>query len=80
VRCPVPLDALELSDREYPDAVALPPECYTSAAFFEFELDALWGRTWFCVGRDSDIPGPGDYYTINVGAEPLLVIRQCRLA
>jgi phenylpropionate dioxygenase-like ring-hydroxylating dioxygenase large terminal subunit len=53
----------------------LPPECYTSAAFFEFELDALWGRTWFCVGRDSDIPGPGDYYTINVGAEPLLVIR-----
>lgn len=73
--CPVSLDALGLSDREHPYAVALPPECYTSPGFYEFELDALWGHTWFCVGRDSEIPHPGDYYTINVGAEPLLVIR-----
>jgi len=66
---------LEVSDRGVEDACMLPSACYTSAEFFEFERRALFGREWFCVGRTSDVPAPGDYFTITIADEPLLVAR-----
>ncbi len=56
-------------------APMLPPECYTSPAFFEYERAAVFARSWICVGREEQIAKPGDYLAPAVAGEPLLVVR-----
>ena len=64
------------SARPVADVVTLPPECYTSQEFFEqVERPAIFDREWLCVGRTERVPNPGDYYTITVVDEPLVVTR-----
>ena len=38
----------------------LPPECYTSAEFFEFERKEVFARSWLCVGRVEQVAKAGD--------------------
>lgn len=56
-------------------AETLPPLVYTSSEFYEFERDAIFGHDWLCVGRADQIPNPGDYTTLTIADEPLLVVR-----
>ena len=66
------LSAMEIRDAEAP---TLPRECYTSDAFFAFEQDAVFARSWLCVGRAEQIPKPGDYLAARIAGEQLLVVR-----
>jgi phenylpropionate dioxygenase-like ring-hydroxylating dioxygenase large terminal subunit len=74
--CPIPLSEFDPSTTAHSGTIALPPAAFSDPAFYEFELDAVWGRDWICIGRASDIPAAGDYYTLTIGREPLLVLRQ----
>jgi nitrite reductase/ring-hydroxylating ferredoxin subunit len=56
-------------------ARSLPGECYTSEEFFAFEKEALFMREWLCVGHHSSIPNPGDYFTLTLVDEPLVIVR-----
>lgn len=56
-------------------AEALPPECYTSADFYEFEKQAVFDREWLCTGRESWVSNPGDYFTTAIVGEPIIVAR-----
>ncbi|MBB6675471.1 aromatic ring-hydroxylating oxygenase subunit alpha [Cohnella nanjingensis] len=60
---------------ESKEARSMPAECYTSPSFFEFEKEAVFARSWLCVGRQEQVPNPGDYYTISVNDDPLIVTR-----
>jgi phenylpropionate dioxygenase-like ring-hydroxylating dioxygenase large terminal subunit len=73
--CPIPLEVLEASIGDPSRPVFLPPEAYTSPAFHEFELDAVWRREWLLAGRLEEIPEPGDWFSIELAGEPLLVVR-----
>lgn len=55
--------------------VGLPPHFYTSPAWYEFEKEAIFRRSWLYVGRDSEIPEPGDYLAPTLVDEPLIVVR-----
>ena len=66
------LSTIEATDDHAP---MLPRECYTSAAFFEFEREAVFARSWLCVGRTEQIPQTGDYLAARVAGEPLLIVR-----
>ncbi|WP_260927680.1 aromatic ring-hydroxylating oxygenase subunit alpha [Novosphingobium sp. 9] len=68
-------DSLAASAQEIDTACTLPPECYTGADFYEFEKDALYMREWLCVGRESFIPNPGDFFTTSMVGEPVIVSR-----
>lgn len=70
------LDRLPEPDSAGAEAPMLPPECYTSEAFFEFERLQVFPRSWICIGREEEIPQPGDYLTPRIGDEPLLVVRR----
>ncbi|MEM7525820.1 MAG: Rieske (2Fe-2S) protein, partial [Pseudomonadota bacterium] len=48
---------------------------YTDPALFEAERDGLLHRAWHCLGRDDEIPAPGDYFTLQLLHEPLLAVR-----
>ena len=56
-------------------AETLPPACYTDAAFYEFEKEALFDREWLCVGREDWVKEPGDYFTTHIVGEPIVVAR-----
>jgi phenylpropionate dioxygenase-like ring-hydroxylating dioxygenase large terminal subunit len=56
-------------------ARTLPPAVYTSPAFFEFEREVVFGREWLCVGRESWVSLPGEFFTTTIAGEPILVVR-----
>lgn len=58
------------------DSVGLPGHYYTSAEIFAQEQNTIWPHTWQWVGRDQEIPHPGDFLTCMVGGEPIVVVRQ----
>jgi phenylpropionate dioxygenase-like ring-hydroxylating dioxygenase large terminal subunit len=53
----------------------LPPVCYTSPEFFGFEMESIWSHDWIAVGRADQIPNPGDFFSLTMAGEPLLVVR-----
>ncbi|HEX7097420.1 MAG TPA: aromatic ring-hydroxylating dioxygenase subunit alpha, partial [Acidimicrobiales bacterium] len=75
LRSPIPLAELDATQRPLRQASTLPPACYSSAAFYEFEKEAIFYREWFCVGRAEQIPEPGDYLRVDIADEPVLVLR-----
>lgn len=75
IKSPISISEFDSSYSGNGPVYSLPPECFTDEDFYKFELNAVWGHEWFCVGRENDIPKSGDYYTINVGDDPLIVIR-----
>lgn len=57
------------------DACTLPGWCYTSDDFFEFEQEAIFARRWFAVTHERMVPEAGDYITVDIAGEPLIVVR-----
>jgi phenylpropionate dioxygenase-like ring-hydroxylating dioxygenase large terminal subunit len=57
------------------DARTLPPSAYTSQAFFELEREHIFRREWLAIGHIAQIPTVGDYFTIDILEEPLVVVR-----
>lgn len=70
------LDRLPDPDGHDAAAPMLPAECYTSPEFFEFERTRVFTRSWICIGREEQVPEPGDFLTPKIGDEPLLVVRR----
>lgn len=69
------LQSFESSILPTDEAHTLPPEIYTSEEFFAFEKEAIFGRDWLCVGRTSQVAEPGDYFTITLLEEPLIIAK-----
>ena len=69
------LSQLDASTGDVKDAITMPPEVYTSEDWFEFEKRAIWDRDWICVGHTGLIPEKGDYVSITINDDPLLVLR-----
>ena len=66
---------LRASTLDVGHAITLPPSCYTAPEFFEFEKEAVFSHDWLCLGRQEEIPAPGDYFTVQVNDDPLIVVR-----
>ncbi|WP_299680357.1 Rieske 2Fe-2S domain-containing protein [uncultured Roseobacter sp.] len=72
----------DLRDR-LQDLAALPadrPKCmpgafYTSQDQFAHEARTVLRTGWHCLGRADEIPEPGDFFTVQLLNEPLLVVR-----
>lgn len=57
------------------EASMLPTRTYTSRQFYEFEVESIFRKEWFCVGREEQLEKPGDYFTLTIIGEPLVVVR-----
>ena len=53
----------------------LPGKFYVSPHFFDYERATLLRRGWHCIGRADEIPNQGDYITLQLLDEPLIVVR-----
>ncbi len=56
-------------------ARAMPKSVYTSDAFNALELDGIFRHDWLCAGRASALANPGDYTTMEIAGESVMVIR-----
>ena len=53
----------------------LPSYYYRSSDILERETREIFSKEWSCVGRVDEVPSPGDYFTLDVHGEPLVVVR-----
>lgn len=56
----------------------LPGRYYTDERVFALEQARIFEDMWFCAIRGSDIPNAGDFRTVQVGTESLLISRSRR--
>jgi len=66
--------AVEALSRPMSEALGLPGVCY-GEAFYEFERQSLFPRTWCPVAVASEIPNPGDVLPVNLAEWPLVLTR-----
>lgn len=54
---------------------ALAAACYRDAGFFALEVERVLRPGWHAVARWDDLPEPGDYASLDLCGEPLLLAR-----
>lgn len=52
-----------------------PASWYTDARVLEEERHRVFGRTWQLAGRAAQVAEPGQFFTTEVGGEPVVVVR-----
>jgi len=60
----------------FEQAHAMPCSVYTSDEFLDAEIEKVFGQDWFCAGRASSISEPGEYLTLELAGQPIMVIRE----
>jgi len=70
--------SLDSSFLDVEEAETLPPECYTSQEFYDFEKASLFHREWLCVGREGWLKEPGSYFTTHTVGEPMIIARNSK--
>ena len=53
----------------------LPGEAYYSPEIFAREQEKIFEQMWFCAARGSELAKPGDFKTVQVGRESLILSR-----
>src|SRR5688572_10886526 len=68
-------EAIRKTRLPLPEASQLPGEVYCSPSVYALEKERIFLETWLCVGREDQIPEPGDYFTARIVDEPFIVAR-----
>jgi phenylpropionate dioxygenase-like ring-hydroxylating dioxygenase large terminal subunit len=59
----------------FEQARAMPPSVYTSETFLARETSSIFAHDWFCAGRADALANPGDYITLDLADQPIIVLR-----
>ena len=62
-------------DPDIARAWTLPAVLYTDASVLAAEKEKIFSRTWQVVGHADQVANPGDYFTIDLVGEPLVIVR-----
>lgn len=50
-------------------------EVYVDPRIFELEMQRIHETVWIYCGHESQVPRPGDYVTVQIGRQPMLMVR-----
>ena len=56
--------------------MTMPGTFYTAQNQFDHEAATVLRSGWHCLGRTDEIPRAGDFFTVQLLNEPLIVVRQ----
>lgn len=71
-----PSDRLMAEDIEYMiQGHQVHRDVYTSRAVYDAEMRHLFANAWVFVGHESQTPKKGDYYTTQIGSQPVIQVR-----
>lgn len=51
-------------------------DVYLDQEVFDLEMERLFSRTWIYVGHASQVPHAGDYLSVDIAKQPLVMVRQ----
>lgn len=71
----IPTQNIELDYNELVQSDRVHTSLYKDPAIFEQEMDKIFNNTWVWVAHASEIPDTGSYKTINIGLQPVVVVR-----
>jgi len=54
---------------------SLPQPLYNDPTMFRVDMEEIFQKEWLFVGMTSEIPKKGDYFTVEIGQNPVLVVR-----
>src|ERR1051325_3880356 len=54
---------------------SLPGAFYHHETVYRLDLERIWRRGWLFAGHTCEIPEPGDYFTVEVDADSILILR-----
>ena len=57
------------------EAWTIPAPWYLDKHFAALERDRVFGANWIAVGRADQVAEPGDFFTVELAGEPLVVVR-----
>jgi len=63
-----PLENLVESDRVHRTV-------YTDPEIFALEMQNIWEKTWVYCGHESQVKQPGDFYAVQIGRQPMIMVR-----
>lgn len=81
MNAPLPPGLVDLRDRlsainaDLADARHLPGYVYTSPEIAELERDRIFMRRWLAVAREEELANPGDYMSLRIAGEPIVISR-----
>jgi glycine betaine catabolism A len=53
----------------------LPQAFYTDAGIYDFDMAAVFPRSWLMVGFEAELPEPGSYIALTIGRNPVVIAR-----
>ncbi len=53
----------------------LPQPFYNDRDLYDFDVAQVLSRAWLLVGFEAELPLPGSYLAVTIGADPILLIR-----
>ena len=53
----------------------IPARFYHDEALYKYEVEHLLKKNWLCVGRWDRVEKPGDYFTIKMWGESIVIVR-----
>ena len=48
---------------------------YTDPALFDLEMTHIFEKIWVYCGHESQVPEAGDYHTVQIGRQPMVMVR-----
>lgn len=57
------------------EGYGLPRAFYHDQVVYTYELEQFWQGGWVFAGHSCEIPQPGDFFTLTMDTDPLLVMR-----
>ena len=62
-------------DRPVERMRTLEPGHYTSQDFHDREVERIWKKEWINVGHMAEVRKPGDFFTVELVGEPMMIVR-----
>lgn len=57
---------------------SLEQKFYTDPDYYKLDLENIFYRDWLFVGHDCELPKTGSYMTVQVGAYPVVIVRDAQ--
>ncbi|WP_308368480.1 MULTISPECIES: aromatic ring-hydroxylating dioxygenase subunit alpha [unclassified Microbulbifer] len=54
---------------------SLPRPLYNDPFLFRLDMEEVFQKEWLFVGMTCEVPGKGDYMTVEIGQDPVLIVR-----
>jgi phenylpropionate dioxygenase-like ring-hydroxylating dioxygenase large terminal subunit len=66
---------MEIKSLIDPEAGLVNRRIFADREIYELERERLFSRCWLYLGHESEVPNPGDFVTVYMGEEPMILCR-----